>query len=342
MREYRTYRQSLALRPRSLASAGESAVQDSPWPAERIAEQQALFADHVADGLWDWHVGEGSEYIAAPFWRLLGYEAVGRAVSQQAWLALVHPDDQRLAQANLVAHVMSRGAFSYDFCLRYRHRADYWTTVRRSGKVVQWAEDGSPLRMVGYHCAAQAGRPQALSSALCKAMGVGVWEWLDIEHDYCEWSPDFTEMLGYDCGELDQSMAAYQALLHPEDLEASVAALHAHLQGKARYVVEHRLRLKSGEYHWFEARGCVLRDGDGRPVRMVGAIQDITQRKTEQEELWTLHLRNQLALQAAQIGVWDYDLTTDDVTWDAQTYQLYDVRPGEFPSMRDAWYERTA
>ena len=65
MREYRTYRQSLALRPRSLASAGESAVQDSPWPAERIAEQQALFADHEADGLWDWHVGEGSEYIAA-------------------------------------------------------------------------------------------------------------------------------------------------------------------------------------------------------------------------------------------------------------------------------------
>jgi PAS domain S-box-containing protein len=108
----------------------------------------------------------------------------------------------------------------------------------------------------------------------------GVWDWPDVNDEKEWWSPRFFELLGYEPGEIVPSVTTFKSLLHPEDEDRTLDAVRACFESdRSPYDVEHRLQTKSGEYRWFRARACLLRDQDGRPRRMTGCIEDIHERQ---------------------------------------------------------------
>jgi diguanylate cyclase (GGDEF)-like protein/PAS domain S-box-containing protein len=134
----------------------------------------------------------------------------------------------------------------------------------------------------------------------------GIWDW-NVQTDETYYSSRFNELLGYPADHLENTRSAFISRLHPEDLEATVAALKAHLREDRPYDVEHRLKARSGEYRWFRARGRSVRDPSGQAVRMAGSITDITDRKAAEAELFAEKERAQVTLQS--IG--DAVITTD-------------------------------
>ncbi len=99
------------------------------------------------------------------------------------------------------------------------------------------------------------------------------------------WSPRVRELLGYDREEFPDILESWTSRLHPEDRERVLAALRAHLEQREPYDVEYRLLTKHGEYRWFRARGLAVWDGNGRPLRMAGSLQCITDRRRIEEAL---------------------------------------------------------
>lgn len=112
----------------------------------------------------------------------------------------------------------------------------------------------------------------------------GIWDW-DIQQDSLYWSPRMKELLGYADDELDVDFDTFEATLHPDDREHTKAVMEARLKDGKLYDVDHRIRTKSGEYHWFHVRGQVVFDEAGDPVRMIGSTADITDRKQAEERL---------------------------------------------------------
>ncbi len=107
----------------------------------------------------------------------------------------------------------------------------------------------------------------------------GIFDW-DITRRALYLSPRWKEMLGYADDELPGSESTWQDRLHPDDRDRALTYLAAYLGGDfSEYSLEHRLRHRDGTYRWILARGTLVRDPDGRPVRMVGAHTDITDRK---------------------------------------------------------------
>jgi PAS domain S-box-containing protein len=106
----------------------------------------------------------------------------------------------------------------------------------------------------------------------------GIWDW-DIVNHTLYWSPRLKELLGYEPDELDVIFETFETHLHPDDSDLMQQAIEAHLQRQEPFDVEQRLRTKSGEYHWFRARGQAVWDEAGRPLRMTGSTTDITERK---------------------------------------------------------------
>ena len=93
--------------------------------------------------------------------------------------------------------------------------------------------------------------------------------------------------LGYGPEEIDNTVAAWQALIHPDDLDEALQRLDAHLGARAPAIeLEYRLRSRDGRWNWTLLRGQVTRsDAEGRPVRVIGIHRDIGARKRREEDL---------------------------------------------------------
>jgi PAS domain S-box-containing protein len=127
------------------------------------------------------------------------------------------------------------------------------------------------------------------------ALGISLWDMEIVSQDpdspenKLSWSPELRRMLGFtDENDFPNTMQALRDRLHPEDRDKAHTAFVAHFQdrtGRTPYNMEYRLLLKNGEYRYFQALGAALRDSAGAPIRITGAIMDITDRIQTQEML---------------------------------------------------------
>lgn len=116
----------------------------------------------------------------------------------------------------------------------------------------------------------------------------GVWDW-DIHSGGVYYSARFRELLGYSPDEFPSLFFSWEQQMHPDDLAHVQQGLEQHLEKHEPFCVEHRVRVKSGEYRWFEARGQALWDDNGTPYRMAGSALDIHQRKLDEQKLLRLN-----------------------------------------------------
>jgi PAS domain S-box-containing protein len=98
------------------------------------------------------------------------------------------------------------------------------------------------------------------------------------------WSPEFLAMFGFhDKQEFPDILESWSSRLHPEDSDRVVNAFAAHMNdrtGRTPYRIEYRIRHRNEEYLWVRATGSTRRDPDGTPIRVAGALVDITDERT--------------------------------------------------------------
>jgi PAS domain S-box-containing protein len=94
----------------------------------------------------------------------------------------------------------------------------------------------------------------------------------------------------------------WKASLHPEDAPRVLAALDAHLTRRTPYDVEYRILGEDGRYRWMHGRGQAVWDASGKPVRMVGAMTDVDDRRTAEEALRRSEEAHRTVLEATRTG----------------------------------------
>ena len=112
---------------------------------------------------------------------------------------------------------------------------------------------------------------------------LGVWDW-DIVTNHVSWSDSLYAIHGVRPDEFDGTMEGFAALVHPEDQGRVSESIQRALDNDASYELEFRAVRPDGAVVWLFTDAAVLRDG-GRPVRMLGATMDITERKRTEEAL---------------------------------------------------------
>lgn len=144
-----------------------------------------------------------------------------------------------------------------------------------------------------------------------RATNEGLWEW-DIATGNTYLSPRWKALLGFAEDELpDDREIAFYSRLHPDDLPIVEAARREKLERLIPYSVEVRLRMKSGEYRWFQATGQAEADERGKPERISGTMTDITERKETEQALRQSEERFRAVFEQAAVGVGTIDVATD-------------------------------
>ncbi len=124
---------------------------------------------------------------------------------------------------------------------------------------------------------------QRLDAALDAAQ-LGVWDW-DLFTGRISWSGQPWELLGLQESEFDGSYTAFEQSVHPDDLPAVETALTEAREKHKRYDHEFRVTWPDDSVHWVKACGEYIRDGADQPLRMLGAIYDITERRESMSAL---------------------------------------------------------
>ena len=113
---------------------------------------------------------------------------------------------------------------------------------------------------------------------------LGHWDF-DLLNDRILWSDGACQVFGFTHAAAPSSLDAFLAGLHHDDRPIVVAAIRVALDGPAPYAAEYRYRRADGTVVGIQARGEVTRDRDGRPLRMLGTVLDVSERKAIEEEL---------------------------------------------------------
>ncbi|WP_224982545.1 response regulator [Geomonas agri] len=125
---------------------------------------------------------------------------------------------------------------------------------------------------------------EARYSRAVRGTSDGLWDWDLVSNEYY-YSPRWKELLGFADDELENRPETFFSRVHPDDLPEVQEALCAHFLGQTPFDLELRLRTRGEEYLRVCCRGQAEWDGAGEPVRMSGAITDMTERQLMEEQL---------------------------------------------------------
>jgi PAS domain S-box-containing protein len=171
---------------------------------------------------------------------------------------------------------------------------------------------------------------------------VGHWEW-DLATDVVVWSDETYRIFGLSPQERPMDLATVRSMVHPDDREPLYQGVDQDLVAGERPAAEFRIVRPSGEVRtvssltserWSSLPGDTKRDASGRPYKLFGTIQDITDRKRTEEafqeisrKLQESNARLEEAQRIANVGHYYWNLIENRVIWSDEVYRIYGLDP---------------
>lgn len=157
---------------------------------------------------------------------------------------------------------------------------------------------------------------------------IGNWDW-DITGDAIWWSDEVYRILGFTPGEFTATYQDFLKSVHPDDREYVREALEKAVAGEISYSIDHRIVRVDGTVRIVHEEGAVIRDAAQKPVKMIGTVQDITERKQEETALLTnAHFLSE-SQRLGHIGSFLLD-RQGVLSWSDEMYHLFGVSQDTF------------
>ena len=136
---------------------------------------------------------------------------------------------------------------------------------------------------------------------LSQATNDTIWDW-DLISNSVGWNDGIKTIFGYSNSEMKTDISWWREYIHPEDRERVVTKISRHLEaGLKTWKDEYRFRCVNGSYKYVFDRGFILFDNQGRPTRLIGAMQDLTDRRKLEQQLTNEKISKQKQLTQATI-----------------------------------------
>jgi diguanylate cyclase (GGDEF)-like protein/PAS domain S-box-containing protein len=174
--------------------------------------------------------------------------------------------------------------------------AEYVSTIMRDLTQQKQAEQALRSREEGLRLAQQVGN-------------VGSWE-RDLVQDTLSWSEQTYRITQHDPQRFVLTRASWLELIHPDDRPRLLALAEDAIAGRRPYTMDHRIQLPDGSTRYVHQRAEVVRDAAGKPLRLVGTMQDITERKQAEEALRRSERRFRHLVESTDVIPWSAEPDT--------------------------------
>jgi len=234
---------------------------------------------------------------------MFGYgpgELLGRHVSVQNTYP---PEENARIVQEVIAQLKARGSWQGEFHNRKKDGTPFTTFARITALEVSgrhyWVcvQEDVTLRRATEEALRSSQERLALAH---QAARLGTFDW-NIQTDQVVWSREEEALYGLPPGGFGGQYASWRQAVHPEDRGRAEQAVRDAARTGADLDTEFRVVWPDGSVRWMVARARVLRDSAGRPLRMIGVNEDITERKLAEAERARLYEAEQQARARAEL-----------------------------------------
>lgn len=235
-------------------------------------------------------------YLSPNHREVLGYEP--DELLERNVFELIHPDD-------LPTIALEFGKMAGAAIYRFRHKDNSWRWLESTGRAYFTAQGEFRAVIVSRDVTERKRVEKALQESLTfleKAQEVAdLGSWISEPGQLANliWSAKTCEIFGLAEGEFDHNAETFFSMVHPEDREMVRQASALAMSAGESYRIDHRIIRPDGSVRWVHERAAVLRDQPGTSVRMLGVVQDITERKRTEQ---LLRDEGQVSAALARVG----------------------------------------
>lgn len=241
---------------------------------------------------------------------------------------LIHPDDVTNFTSNLSEILNSKT--NHDLCFRL---------TNSSGKYrwFKWKTEFKPNTQLVYCVGSditEQKHSQAVLDALEKSTGVGVWS-IDPIADEVNWSKKTYEIHEADPAEFTPTLET-AVRFYPDEAMAALKDAMDRMASGEEVTFELPMITAKNNRIWVKSK-MLAEIRDNVVVKQYGTFEDITKKREAEIATQKLKERVELAMRASNIGVWEYDINTDYLTWDDQLFITYDSDKSTFKNSFRDW-----
>jgi diguanylate cyclase (GGDEF)-like protein/PAS domain S-box-containing protein len=221
--------------------------------------------------------------------RMLGYPRDTHEKDPNYWMKIIHLDDRARVLAEDRAAIGEDGRFSSEYRVLASDGRVVWV---RDEAVVVRDQEGEALYWQGFIFditnrkeAEEAVRKSEASLAESQRIAhLGTWDW-DVVTGEILWSEETFRIYGFEPNAFVPYFEKLVEVVHPDDRSLLREAIEDAFAGTKSYDFEHRIVRPCGEVRWVHRQAEVVRGEGGEPLRMIGTVHDITERKALEERL---------------------------------------------------------
>ena len=305
---------------------------------EALRESEELFrlaSDAVPAVLYDWNVPEDRITRSGELENLLGFSPdEPQTQTNEWWKTRLHPEDAERAIETVVEKLASDD-YRFEDEYRVQHLDGHYVWVSdtgvllrdEAGQVSRWV--GSITGITGRKEVAEALRQsEERLRAIFNQATAGVGQ-TDLNGKFTFVNQALCDITGYSRDELRD--LTLKDITFPEDFDANAHLLGGLIERGESFIAEKRYIRKNGTFIWVQNSVSAIYDADGKINALLVVSIDSNERKLISEALHESEERLRIAVEAAEMGTWDWNLTTDEVRWNERHFLLFGMKPRQNP-----------
>ena len=259
--------------------------------ARRISDERFRMAVTGGNvGLWEWDVVKDRFLLSDQLRAMFEWPIHSGTFTLEEVMCSIHREDRPRVEQALRRSVL----YGEDYDVEYRvvgpGGAVRWIATTGGG---EYDESSTLVRMMGValditkrkETEIELRRSEERFQLVARATNDAIWDW-DLKRDVIWWNQGISTLFGYAADEAGGEAAWRAAQVHPDDLNCVTSAMQTVAsRGEQFWSGEFRFRRSNGSYADVFDRGYLIYDAAGTPIRMIGAMTDISDRKRAVERL---------------------------------------------------------